>query len=452
MKKLLFTIFLLCFALNSSARNQTVDDLRRQTQDAFSSGKYELALDLATQCSKNQDDDDQFNRRTRGICSEWIAEMYFDGLGVKKNYNLVLFYIEKAESQGFSSYTGRELLRKAKKRGAKTQIEIEKKRIADEKKLEKKRIADAKKAEETTMHDLNLFLKLASKNQNIVSDFLYYSNGKLKSETRSLKGKLHGQQTWWYKNGDIKKVKYYKNGKEWIARDPEKEEEERIAIAKKAKEKRIADNKAAKERRIADAKKAEEEKIKKKKESEQRALSLKDYPGFRDLKPGLHYEEVLEICPLQKVDFWGQIDDEGKSSNWVKCYGIDNIKFKAHYFFEGDFLSWLTLNMGPIVNTDGFLSVFGQNDSNILIKMQNTMDKKYTLDYGYSERDRQLFNESEKSNLYRVYSKGQIILEIVRQVEDYSSNLFLYIHYLDPTHAEVFLNENRPVIASEDDF
>ena len=187
-------------------------------------------------------------------------------------------------------------------------------------------------------------------------------------------------------------------------------------------------------------------------ESKQRILSLKDYPGFRDLKPGLHYEEVLEICPLQKVDFWGQIDDEGKSSNWVKCYGIDNIKFKAHYFFEGDFLSWLTLDMGPIVNTDGFLSVFGQNDSNILIKMQNTMDKKYTLDYGYSERDRQLFNESEKSNLYRVYSKGQIILEIVRQVEDYSSNLFLYIHYLDPTHAEVFLKENRPVIASEDDF
>ena len=49
-------------------------------------------------------------------------------------------------------------------------------------------------------------------------------------------------------------------------------------------------------------------------------------------------------------------------------------------------------------------------------------------------------------------SKNQIILEIVRQVEDYSSNLFLYIHYLDPTHAEVFLKENRPVIVSEDDF
>jgi hypothetical protein len=206
------------------------------------------------------------------------------------------------------------------------------------------------------------------------------------------------------------------------------------------------------ERKKKEEERKKKEEERKKKESEQRALSSKDYPGFRDLKPGLHYEEVLEICPLQKIDFWGQIDDEGKSSNWVKCYGIDNIKFKAHYFFEGDFLSWLTLDMGPIVNTDGFLSVFGQNDSNILIKMQNTMDKKYTLDYGYSERDRQLFNESEKSNLYRVYSKGQIILEIVRQVEDYSSNLFLYIHYLDPTHAEIFLKENRPVIASEDDF
>ena len=42
--------------------------------------------------------------------------------------------------------------------------------------------------------DLNLFLKLASKNQNIVSDFLYYSNGKLKSETRSLKANFMGNK------------------------------------------------------------------------------------------------------------------------------------------------------------------------------------------------------------------------------------------------------------------
>ena len=108
--------------------------------------------------------------------------------------------------------------------------------------------------------------------------------------------------------------------------------------------------------------------------------------------------------------------------------------------------------MGPIVNTDGFLSVFGENDSNIFIKMKNTFDKKYTLEYGYSERDRQLFNESEKSSLYRVYSKGQVVLEIGRKEKDWSSDLWLYINYLDPAKAKRFLETNRPVRASTDDF
>ena len=172
-------------------------------------------------------------------------------------------------------------------------------------------------------------------------------------------------------------------------------------------------------------------------EKRQRKLSLKDYPGFKDLKPGLHYEDVTEICPLIK-------------NTWVECFGIDNIKFKGDY--QSKVLKELVLDMGPIVNTGGFLSVFGENDSNIFIKMKNTFDKKYTLDYGYSERDRQLFNESEKSRLYRVYSKGQVVLEISRKEKDWPSNLWLYIHYLDSVRAKFFLENNRPVRASEDDF
>ena len=179
-------------------------------------------------------------------------------------------------------------------------------------------------------------------------------------------------------------------------------------------------------------------------------LSLKDYPGFKNLKPGLPYEGVLEICPLEKVNSWGQKDDESNKSDWVRCYGINNIKFKAYY--SDDLLYWLSLDMGPIVNTGGFLSVFGENDSNIFVKMENTFDKKYTLDYGYSERDRQLFNESEKSNLYRVYSKGKVVLEIFRREKEYSYELWLYIHYLDSVRAKNFLEKYRPVRASNDDF
>jgi len=180
-------------------------------------------------------------------------------------------------------------------------------------------------------------------------------------------------------------------------------------------------------------------------------LSLKDYPGFRDLKPGLPYEGVLEICPLEKVNSWGQKDDESDRSDWVRCYGINNIKFKA-YYSDDDLLEWLSLDMGPIVETGGYLSIFGENDSNIFIKMKNTFDKKYSLDYGYSERDRQLFNESEKDRLNRVYENGKVDLRIIRKETDYSYELWLYINYLDPYQAEIFLNKNRPVRASDDDF
>jgi len=199
-------------------------------------------------------------------------------------------------------------------------------------------------------------------------------------------------------------------------------------------EKRIAEEKRITEEKKAEEKKAEE----KKKELEQRILFIKNYPGFRNLKPGLHYDELKEFCDLRKY-------------YWVKCYGIDNIKFKA-YYSDNDLLERLSLDMGPIVNTEGFLSVIGENDSNIFIKMRKTMGKNYSRDYGYSERDRQLFNEYEKSRLYEVYSKGQVVLEISRKEKDWSSDLWLYIHYLDPSKAETFLNDNRPVRASDDDF
>ena len=135
---------------------------------------------------------------------------------------------------------------------------------------------------------------------------------------------------------------------------------------------------------------------------------------------------------------------------WVKCYGIDNIKFLGKY--QHTLLKEVTLDVGPIVETGGYLSIFGENDSNIFIKMKKTFDSKYTLDYGYSERDRQLFNESEKSRLYRVYSKGQVVLEINRKKKDYSNDLWLFIHYFDSTSAKSFLERNKPIRASDDDF
>ena len=99
--------------------------------------------------------------------------------------------------------------------------------------------------------------------------------------------------------------------------------------------------------------------------------------------------------------------------------------------------------MGPIVASDGsFLSTlneFLEEETNIYFKMKNTLKSKYNLDYGYSERDRQLFNEQEKSYLLEVYSNGHVVLRINRKERDsYYKDLWLYIEYRDVDEAKKF--------------
>ena len=238
-------------------------------------------------------------------------------------------------------------------------------------------------------------------------------------------------------------------------------EQERIAVAKKviekkkAAEKRIVEEKRiAEEKRIVEEKRIAEEKriVEEKRIADLMAnsrLNAQNNPGFRDLKPGLHYEDVLKICPLNKL--FPSNDSNGENaSSWVKCYGINNIKFKAHY--TDDLLDILLLDMGPIVDGGFSLDVFGEGDSNIYTKMKKSISDKYTLEYEYSERDRQLFNESEKSSLLHVYSKGQVVLEIARKTKDFSSDLWLFLHYRDSHQGELFLEKNKPVRATSDDF
>ena len=206
--------------------------------------------------------------------------------------------------------------------------------------------------------------------------------------------------------------------------------------------------------RIAEEKrKAEEEKIKaeerKKAEEEEQKLKNRERaqnnPGFRDLKPGLHYDDVMKICSLEKL--W---DDKSVESYWHECFGIKNIKFKASYL--DNYLDMLTLDMGPITDDGYYLDVFLEDDLNIYTKMKKSLGDKYELEFEYSERDRQLFNEQEKSSLFHVYANGQVLLEIKWITKDYSKNLRLYIHYLDTKSAEAFIKTNKPVEAVADDF
>ena len=80
--------------------------------------------------------------------------------------------------------------------------------------------------------------------------------------------------------------------------------------------------------------------------------------------------------------------------------------------------------------------------------MKENIDAKYVLDYEYSERDRQLFNEGEKEHLLGVNSNGQVALRINRNKRD----LWLYIEYRDVESGKQFLEKNRPVTATLDDF
>lgn len=177
-------------------------------------------------------------------------------------------------------------------------------------------------------------------------------------------------------------------------------------------------------------------------------------PGFRDLKPGMSYEDIIKICnSLKTSNSTMNIFPKGYS----KCYGIDNIKFQA---FGLNKLSMLSLDMGPIVQSDGSffsklnnLVVDSFEEPNIYLKMKKNFDTKYSLDYEYSERDRQLFNEGEKTELLGVYSNGQVALKITQKKQDsYSKVLWLYIEYRDVASAKKFLKKNRPIRATLDDF
>ena len=167
-------------------------------------------------------------------------------------------------------------------------------------------------------------------------------------------------------------------------------------------------------------------------------------PGFRDLKPGITSLEYFTHCLATGV-----------------CYGIENIKFSEKTEINNDEykIDTILLDMGPIVSSDGsFFStlnnlVASSNDEpNIYLKMKKNFDAKYVLDYEYSERDRQLFNEGEKKELIGVYSNGQVTLKINLKERDYSKDLWLYIEYRGVKNGKQFLESNRPVRATSDDF
>ena len=247
--------------------------------------------------------------------------------------------------------------------------------------------------------------------------------------------------------------------------EEEAPERKRVADAKKAKEKKIADavkakakkkrddktkelqrkaavNKIEKERKAEEKKKQDSIESEKMKRLIAQARKNSQYnPGFRDLKPGMPFEDYKKICPRSNV-----------------CYGLQDIKFDASPFYgKIKTVNVLTLDMGPITSDGVFIDLineFTDPDADIFRKMKNNFDNKYVLDYEFSTRDRQLFNNNEKNKLLVVYSKGQVVLRINRKERKDSrrKDLWLYIEYRDVQQATEFLKTNAPVKATLNDF
>ena len=208
------------------------------------------------------------------------------------------------------------------------------------------------------------------------------------------------------------------------------------AIATNSTLKQLAEEK----KRLAEEKRKEKERLAK----EKRKLELEKIalnPGFRDLKPGLTREEIrmMKVCyPLLSSD---------TSST---CYDVDNIKFGGG--FKGGVLRILTIDLGPYAGGGFLQSIAELGEDDPLLNMRGTLGKKYKMDYDYNERDRQLFNEGEKKELYTVFANGQVALLVIRIKKDYSSEIRSYIAYRDPSIAKSFLERNRPKRATSSDF
>ena len=85
--------------------------------------------------------------------------------------------------------------------------------------------------------------------------------------------------------------------------------------------------------------------------------------------------------------------------------------------------------------------------------MKKTLDAKYVENFAFSERDRELFNEGKSSDLWVVYSDGQVALKITRvEPGDPYSPLLLFVEYRDYDQGKYLVETHKPITITLDDF
>ena len=223
--------------------------------------------------------------------------------------------------------------------------------------------------------------------------------------------------------------------------DAELEAKLKVERQAKLKAEREAKLKAEQEAKL----KAEQEaKLKAEREAKLRAEELKNIPGFRNIKPGMTRGEILK-----------EADCNIMRDTWVSCYNIDNLLFSGK--LQKGYLTELYVDLGPIVDTYSiyrtFTEMMGEEPSNIYEKTLQSLNKKYSSNYSYNERERQLFNENLLNQLLVVFSGGKVALKIFRkQIDTYNTSLWLHVEYRNSKQGKLFLDSNKPTREKSDDF
>ena len=227
-----------------------------------------------------------------------------------------------------------------------------------------------------------------------------------------------------------------------------KGDEEEALKAKRIKEREERRAKLAEEKAIKEA----EQKLLQQKWDAKREVLLADSIGYRNI---LLYMTKKEIRDEAKCTLWESINQQ--------CYGLDNIKFggtfqklSSEFQKQDSVLTKLQLDLGPLDYSWGSAllnwSEADPEDRNIYQNMRAILDKKYKLDFEFSERDITFFEDGERNTLRVSYNKGQVALEIQKKKVDYSTDISLFLSYRTPPRGEQYMKMFEPKKAKASDF
>lgn len=154
--------------------------------------------------------------------------------------------------------------------------------------------------------------------------------------------------------------------------------------------------------------------------------------GFKDLVPGAPFSVVSENC-----------------DNSI-CYELKDLHFRIKPAWNEesksyDVIEYVLVDLGSLPSVD-LVSVL--SGSNPYTNLRKSMDEKYLIDWEFTERQRQLFNEGDLEELFVSYEGGKAFIKIFRN----QLNLSLSVEYYNAEDGAEKTSERKPNDASASDF